>query len=741
MSLRRFGNNLLTPLAAVVVAVGLYVVDDRAGLGLVERLSTLCIDLYQRASPRPYVPAPVRIVDIDDASLAEIGQWPWPRTQLARLVDKLTEAGAAVIAFDVVFAEPDRTSPAALTTMLGKAGEDVAALAPLIERLPDHDAVLAEAFKRTKVVAGEILTTGGETGPSPAKAGFAFAGDDPLRYVRQFDSAVGNLPALAGAAKGLGFLNHQAEWDRVVRRVPLMLRLGDHPHPALAAEALRLAFDARSFIGKAAGANNESNFGQATGLVSLKVGQVQIPVDSEGKIWLHYTPPMPERTISAKDILSGNFDPDRVDGHIVLIGATFAGGNDFVATPLTPVMGGVEVHAQIVEQVLQNWFLSRPDLASGAEIVFMVVVSLLLIVLLPRVGALWGAVIALAALAGAGAASWYAFTGLHLLLYPVYPALVITIVYGMASLLGYMRTEAQQRQVRSAFSRYMSPVLVDQLARNPDKLVLGGEMRTMTLMFCDIRGFTTISEGLSAQELTHFINRFLSPMTEIILEHRGTIDKYIGDCIMAFWNAPLDDPDHARNAVKAAQAMRRRLAELNAEWAKEAELTGRPFKPVRIGIGINTGECCVGNMGSDQRFDYSVLGDAVNLASRLEGLGKTYGVDLVLGETTGDMLPDWPLIELDLVAVKGKSKAVRIHTLLPDAEPAAAIPGVETHTRLLTAYRTQDWAAAINLIEGAVADSARELAAVYELYRHRIEEFIESPPPANWDGVYVAKEK
>jgi adenylate cyclase len=230
-------------------------------------------------------------------------------------------------------------------------------------------------------------------------------------------------------------------------------------------------------------------------------------------------------------------------------------------------------------------------------------------------------------------------------------------------------------------------------------------------------------------------------MTEIILEHRGTIDKYIGDCIMAFWNAPLDDPDHGRNAVRAAQAMRRRLAELNAEWAKEAEFMGRPFKPVRIGIGINTGECCVGNMGSDQRFDYSVLGDAVNLASRLEGLGKTYGVDLVLGETTGDMLADWPLIELDLVAVKGKSQAVRIHTLLPGAAPAAEIPGVEVHTRLLNAYRTQDWAAAIGLIESAIAESTKELAAVYSLYRHRIEEFMESPPPANWDGVYVAKEK
>jgi adenylate cyclase len=229
-------------------------------------------------------------------------------------------------------------------------------------------------------------------------------------------------------------------------------------------------------------------------------------------------------------------------------------------------------------------------------------------------------------------------------------------------------------------------------------------------------------------------------MTEIIFEHRGYVDKYIGDCIMAFWNAPLDDPEHAENAVRAAQAMRRRLAELNAEWEKEAAAAGRNFKPLKIGIGINTGEICVGNMGSDLKFNYSVLGDAVNLASRLEGLGKTYGVDLVLGEQTAAMLEGRPLIELDLVAVKGKSQAVTIFTLLPEAEAAAA-PPLEQHQALLAAYRSQDWESAARLVEEGIARQARELAAVYSLYRHRIEEFRQAPPPANWDGVYVAKEK
>ena len=226
------------------------------------------------------------------------------------------------------------------------------------------------------------------------------------------------------------------------------------------------------------------------------------------------------------------------------------------------------------------------------------------------------------------------------------------------------------------------------------------------------------------------------------MERQGTIDKYIGDCIMAFWNAPLDVPDHAAKAVQSAQAMRARLIELNADWEQRAKADGKPFKPVRIGIGINTGECCVGNMGSHQRFDYSVLGDAVNLASRLEGLGKTYGVDLVVGESTASMLEGWPLIELDLVAVKGKSQAVKIFTVLPEAEANQPAPAsVVEHNRLLAAYRGQDWASAVRIIEDGLSDALPRLAYTYEVYKHRIEEFLEAPPPAEWDGVYVAKEK
>ena len=272
-----------------------------------------------------------------------------------------------------------------------------------------------------------------------------------------------------------------------------------------------------------------------------------------------------------------------------------------------------------------------------------------------------------------------------------------------------------------------------------EKLVLGGESQTMTIMFCDIRGFTTLAEGMDARTLTRFMNSFLAPMTEIITEQKGTIDKYIGDCIMAFWNAPLDDPEHAQNAVRAAQAMRRELANLNRGWEAEVLAAGKSFKPVKIGIGINTGECVVGNFGSQEHFDYSLLGDPVNLASRLEGLGKVYGIDLVIGEERAARLDNPELVEIDLVAVKGKTQAGRVYTLPPEQIEEGQF--IERHSALLTAYRQQDWAAALRLLDDGLLTAARYLAPVYDFYRRRIAQFQTKAPPQNWNGVFTAEEK
>ena len=732
----RQGVIYLLPLAVLLVAIGARIVAP----DLLDRLSLIAFDLYQRAAPRQPGNAPIRIVDIDDRSLAKIGQWPWPRTIVAQLVDRLAAAGAAVVAFDIDFAEPDRTSPQLLLPLIAQNGVSTADAEKLLSVLPDPDQVLGAAMRKVPVVTGFILTDRGATRLPAAKAGFAFAGTDPLGHVDGFSHVVPNLPVFEAAAAGDGFLNQTLDWDNVVRRVALVMQLNGKPYPSLTAEALRLAFGASTYIGRAAGANGESNFGQDTGLTAIRIGPVTVPTDAAGRVWLHYAKREPGLTISAADVLAGKFDSTSVAGHIVLVGTSAAGViNDQRATPLSPAVPGVDIHAQLIDEILQGDFLTRPDWAVGAEILFALVVGAGLIFVLPRIGALPSAVLGGVSVAVAIGGSWAAFKYAHLLLDPVYPWAVMTLVYLVASLLGYLRTEARQREIRSAFSLFMSPQYVAELAAHPEKLQLGGEMRLMTIMFCDIRNFTSRAEGMDAQSLTHFMNTFLSPMTEIITEQKGTIDKYIGDCVMAFWNAPLDDPDHAKNAVLSAQMMRRKLIELNHMWTEEAAAAGKPFRPVQMGIGINTGECCVGNFGSQQHFDYSLLGDPVNLASRLEGLGKVYGIDLVIGEETALRLDEPALIEVDLVAVKGKSQAGHVYTLPPESIEEDEF--ANRHSALLRAYRHQEWTAALRLLDDGRLAAARHLAPVYDLYRRRIAHFQTEAPPTNWDGVFTAEEK
>jgi adenylate cyclase len=655
----------LLPLAVVGIAVGL-----RIGTGTSDRLFLLASDLYQQWQPRPFDPElPVRVVTIDEASVAEFGQWPWPRLLVARLVQRLE--GAAAIGFDMVLAEPDRMSPTVLIATLRSAGEDVDRLAGSLDRLPDYDRRLAAAMARSDaVVMGEVLAHGAPS-PLPAKAGFVFSGYDPLPAVATFSGAVGNLPELDKAAKGVGFLNHIPEWDRILRRVPLIAAVED---PAtgkraarfsLAAETLRVAQGARSHLAKGVGASGE--WGRDAGMVALRIGAIEVPTDAAGRVWLHYTEPADRarRHVSARDVLHGRLAREEAEGRIFLVGTTIAGagGSDYVATPVTQHMAGVDIHAQLIEQVLAGWHLARPDWLPPIEITAMALIGIALGLLIPQLGAARGALLTLVVLVAGIGLSAYAFDAWRVLVDPVYPATVTVAVYALSSLVGYLRSEAQQRQIRGAFARYMSPVLVDELARHPEKLKLGGEEREMTLLFCDIRDFTTMSEKMSPEELTAFINRFFTPLTEIILAHKGTIDKYIGDCVMAFWNAPLDDPHHAANALRAALAIRRRMALLNEGAAA----------PIRIGIGINTGPCCVGNMGSDHRFDYSVIGDAVNVAARLEGQCKVFGVELVVGEATVALAPEFDFVELGRLTLRGKAQGVRAFTTTAGAPaPPAA---------------------------------------------------------------------
>ncbi len=726
---------VLLVLAVLAGATALRIVDPFA----LQALRLIAFDSYQRLDPQGYDPAlPVRIVDIDEASLAEVGQWPWPRTTVARLLETLRDQGAAAIAFDVLFAEADQTSPEQFLAALPP--EQAAALAAALAGRPGNDARLAEAIAASPAVLATVLTRQ-EGMPPPVKAGFAVAGDDPRPFIANFAGSTGNLPVLDAQALGIGALNWVPDRDQVVRRIGLVFRVGEQLVPSLAAESLRVAQGASTFILKASNASGEDAFGSATGLNHIKVGNVEFPTDADGAIWLRFRPSDPAAFIPAASVLDGTNDPNDVAGTIVLVGTSAAGLNDLRATPLDAAIPGVEIQAQALEHILSGRQLTRPDYGPAVELVLVVLAGIVLAAILPRLSALASAAVGVSTVAAIFLGAWLAFAELDLLLDPSYPALALAVLVAAATLYIYRRVEQQRAQVRLAFSHYVAPAVVDELIANPDRLELGGEVKELTILFCDVRNFTSISERLTAHELTHFINTLLTPLTDVILQKRGTIDKYMGDAIMAFWNAPLDDPDHAANACSAAIGMAARMGDLNRMWEEEAKAAGRAFAPVSIGIGINSGNCCVGNLGSAQRFDYSAIGDDVNVASRLEGLSKVYGVTVVIGETTAAQVAA-PKLELDLIKVKGRVAPSRLYTLATTLGDEVAVARLAPlHAAMIDAYRSQAWDAAEAAIAECRAVGLATLARLYDLYAARIAVWRADPPPAGWDGSFTATEK
>jgi adenylate cyclase len=734
---------VLLPLALLFGVVTL----RNSGWPPVELWITSGFDGYIRARPRPYQPAPVRIIDIDEDSLAKLGQWPWPRKTLARLTDRLGQAGAAAIAFDVVFAEPDR---------LGA----------------DNDRAFAEAIKRNPVVLGTALRE--VPGKQPVVKAAVIDRGEVERYAPRYRSAVTNIPLLAQAASGIGSISTGFEADGVIRRVPVIEAVDDLKVPVLWAEALRVAQGARGY--KVVGTLQEVRAQKAvrmtaeeqdrfikehgvealaqlaqktqrrqetTGFRIVNIGHVDVPTDQLGRVWLYPTLPASQRVIPAWKVLDKSFDPRSVEGCILFIGTSAEGLKDLRATPLDPAAAGVTVHANLAEQALLHEHLFRKWWSEWLESSAILLFGVLVTLLLSRFGSAWCLPFAGVAVAFSILAPAYAYREKHLLLDRFFPALATLAIYLASSIISYLKSEMERRQVKGAFSRYMSPALVEQLAKHPERLKLGGETREMTWHFCDIRGFTTISEQFDPHGLVQFINRFLTPMTELILEHQGVIDKYMGDCIMAFWNAPLDDPEHARHACQAALKMHEKLAELNAAWEAEAKAEGRKYIPIHIGTGLNTGSCVVGNMGSDQRFDYSVLGDEVNLASRLEGQSKTYGVNIVIGPNTRAKVPEFAALELDLIKVKGKTVPVRIYALLggPElAQDAAFKAHEEKHARMIEAYRAKRFDETRALL-AECRKTDLPLAKLYDLYEHRLDAFVEQAPPADWDGTFTATTK
>ena len=745
MSLLR--SNWLIPAAILLLALVARHLDFRP----IEAMRLALFDQYQRLAPAPYEDAGVRIVDLDDETLKRVGQWPWPRTQVAALVDRLAALGVAVIAFDVVFAEPDRTSPQRLVPNWFNGNAPNAFLNDFVFRLPDHDAVLAKAIAKVPTVIGVVLTGEPTSQTFTPKGGIAQAGDDPRLFLTPYPGIITNLPELTKAAKGLGSINTDPEYDGTIRRIPLFYALQKASGPAaivpsLAAEAVRVAFEANSYTIKSSNANKlQAVAGEAYGMDSVKIGNSIVPTDAKGRVWLHDTGPVAARTIPAWQVMEGKAKAEDLKGTIVFVGTSAAGLKDLRITPLDPTAPGVIAHARIAEQIVLSDFLERPALADQAELLYLLVFGVVLVVMLPRWGPFACAAITVIGIIAAFGASWFVFTQHAMLVDPLYPSLAALTLYLFSSLIVFLRTETERKRVRNAFSQYMAPAMVERLARDPSQLKLGGETRDMTVLFSDIRDFTSISETMDAAALIRFLNRFLTPMTNVITERSGTIDKYMGDAIMAFWNAPLDDPDHAPNAARASLEMLKELDRLNSAMAEEARAADRPFRPLAIGVGLNTGPLSVGNMGSDLHMNYSVIGDDVNLASRLEGQSKTYGVPIVIGENTRARLGDgFAILELDLLRVKGKQRPVRVFGLLGDDKVAGEVwfrAVSEAQAAMLKAYRSADWPRTTALLALCKRAAEGRFEMLWTLYETRIAEMRETEVPADWDGVTIARTK
>jgi len=726
---RRFGYSRLICLALLVGLAALRLVDPAP----IEELRVRTFDAFQRIDPREKKIRPVTIVDIDEKSLQKLGQWPWPRTYIADMIANLTNLGAAAIAFDVVFSEPDRLNPAVAARTMRNLDEVTRSK---LSELPSNDQILADAIRRSRVVLGEtgLSTVMSELDKSLPLTGIATIGEgevDPFFF--KLPGLLRNVPVLENAAAGRGLFTIKVERDGIVRRVPMVLQAQGETMPSLSLEMLRVITATPTILIKA----------DKAGVRSVGVRGLTIPTDKNGQLWVHFAKRDPSIYVSASDVLDGTVPVDKISKKLLLIGTSAVGLNDIKTTPASSSMPGVEIHAQVLESALTGAVVQQPDYAVALEFFAAMILGILVIIFAPKLGPV--------TLVGVGTlfatlligTSWYVYQHDRLLIDFTYPLLSTTAIYLTLIFSSFVREQAQRRQIRSAFGQYLSPALVEQLAQSPERLVLGGEEREMTIMFSDVRGFTTISESYKKdpQGLTRLMNRFLTPLTNAILARKGTIDKYMGDAIMAFWNAPIDDKEHQINACEAAVDMLDRIDELNKVREQEAADGGHTYIPLNVGIGLNTGTCVVGNMGSDLRFDYSVLGDSVNLASRLEGQTKEYGFPIIVGSSTALAAKDkFAILELDFIMVKGKKEPEVIYAIAgrEDVAQSERFQRLRNLTiEMLACYRNRDWDGALETIErGRRSDQMRSLSNFYHLYEARILDYKENPPPEDWNGAY-----
>lgn len=699
----RFIGNAALALASVVVIVIMLSPDP----GPMPALRRATFDTYQTIFPRQRVSAPAIIVEIDDKSLQRVGQWPWPRDTMANLIDRIVAGGASAIAIDVFFSEPDRASPERIADRLRRTHPEIA---NQLAAIRGNDDILAEAIARAPTVLGVVgLHYGGSASTAQVEPGAA----TPFRI---YPDSIRSIPPIDGAAKGHGLVNAEREGG-VVRRMPLVGVAAGEQLLSLGLESLRIAAGASAY--------DLSERGDA---LEIGFGEVRSVVQRDGMAWLHFSPSMTERYVSAADVLESRFPPAVLRGAIALIGVSATGLGDVQTTAGGQRMPGVEVHAQLIENVVDRALLFRPRWGPWVEALAFAIGAALIFFAGQRLAARYALVALLTGCLAIALAGAVAFVWGRMLFDAALPIVAFVLLFGAYMTHGFFVEARAKRRIIDFFGQYVPSELVDALAKNPDSVSLEGESRQMTVLFTDVRDFTRISEGFEPKMLSQLMNAFLTPLTEVVYKHGGTVDKFMGDSIMAFWGAPVDDPEHARNAALAALEMHEVLRELAPEFR------ARGWPEIQIGVGLNTGRMSVGNMGSKRRTAYTVMGDAVNLAARLEGLTREYGLPVIAGEATRKAAADIAFHEIDRVRVRGKDAVMTIYeplglrsrltrsTLHESAQFALA----------LACYRGRDWEGAErHLLELSRIAPKR----LYELFLERIASLRANAPAASWDAA------
>lgn len=679
----------------------------------------------------------VAIVDIDEYSLSTFGQWPWPRYRVALLLQKISMAGALAVGTDILFAEPDGTSPIVLQESLKRDLHIDVQFSGVPEGLLDNDQLLANVLHKGPYVLGYSFVfdkTSPKTRavPPPGMKAIeikAVGAKQAAAYLFEATDMIPPLPVFLQGGTPAGFMNTLTDKDGVLRRTPLLISQQEKIYPQLSLATLLTALGDKI--------PDPAIRVTRGGIESIKIGNTIIPLQSNGAMLLNYRGPSHTFPyISAGKILEDAVDSKNLQGKIIFLGTSAAGLKDIRVSPLDQVFPGVEVHATIVDNILSNDFIDRPDWTPGLELICILLWGGATTWLIGFAGA--GLTLPVTVLLGLGACYGGLWTlgRLNIWVSPFFPMMVLIFNFSILNLLKFWFSERKKKFFRSAFSKYVSKAVVDQLAENPDKLSLEGEEKDVSILFSDIRGFTTLSERLSPSQVTLLLHDYFTPVTRIIINNHGTHDKFIGDAVMCFWNAPLDVNNHEQCAIRAALEMLDALEDLNKGFKEKFNIQ------LAVGIGLHSGRCRVGNMGSDDIFDYTIIGDNVNLASRLEGLTKFYGVQLIVSETMlKNRVKDILIQELDLVRVKGKNEPVRIYTVysLHDKNPGQRQEEITAYHKGLNHYRERSF------VQGE--QSFRELAAhypkqkIYLIYRERCAYFIKNPPDENWDGVFTHTSK